>query len=1800
MKKMNRIIYSILAVVLTAGLSVGCAEKFDEIETLDLTRCLEPMNLSARVSATLGDVVTFSWDVSKDAEAYILEVFTDKELSASYMTKELAPADVPYTVKLEADKTYYYRVQATATGKSASKYAVYDKKIETFAVKDNLYMKVADRAATSVTLSWSKEVSDYEEVTRIDYGVPGADEKQSYELTAEDIAAAGATVSGLTASTEYVFTLYYLSASRGEVNAWTTPDVSVLTPVSTLAELQNAILTSGAQILLKMEGSPYDIEMLDFPVGVSIYGEESADGTKPVLQGEIHVPDTWKNGDALYFEGVEFNGNPTAASPSGFGFPFQKKNGGTVDNVELSSVIFRNCIITNYSKGLIYEWSKTFTIGELTWDSCEISNINADGTGGGDCIDFRGASTVNAMNIVNNTIYQGMRTFIRLDAGTWGDIKVDNNTVMNLNFVDNTNNAGFFGIQPDVASLSFRNNLIMGMVEKATMGSANTKYKTAEDLGVNASNNWFYNIVETYFTDSWPSSKVGYNALEADPCYNAAGGFFNISPESAIAGKEVGASKWWTPYVEEPEDLSMTLVEGAKTWDLGNARYFSGTIKKEMVRDRLFVSGSESNPIVCDGGMLNFKETTVLTRKGVPSVGYLKFMVDTPGSVILKPADPDAVGNHLVVGVGPVDGSSVTIKGGASALADMDNAQKIIISTITEPSYVYVWASGAVSLAQLAWSTDVTAVNTALATPAPKTNPASVTAGDATDIEVSWESVENAGSYTVVFNGKAYDVEEGTSYIIGASTVAMLDAGPYTVDVYANPGEKDIYNTESAAGTAAFAVLPKGGGEESSEFVVSSVEEFLNAVSAGKDAITFKYSDTPYEVGSMTVTTPLHLKGQTSGDKMTKITASFTLSGEIGGSFVLRNFEIVGDGTSVIVDDKTAAAPVVDTVAIYDSYLHGTKALYDNSGKAESNIQYVIFKGNLIEDSSDGADYIDMRAGAHHNFIFENNTVSKSCRTFIRTDAGHEMNTALIKNNTFYKVATNSSSKDNNGILHIRSAAGAGLYSYVVKNNFFYSILIDEEPSNAAGFPKLKSKGGLMPSTISNNWFFNVEEREEKAAYSFFSYITKEEATADGGAVITVDPTKDAEGGDFTLVNAVLMNAGVGDPRWNAMAGGTPSSDITVTNLDELLSAIAAGKATITLAAGDYDFTAAPETATEIAAGKITLATPLNLIGESGAHLIGGFILNAGADKFSVQGIAFDGASSVDNFLEIADDAAVVGAITIRNNTFTSYKNRFAYMNKTGVVTSLEITGNVVTGIEGADFTGGDFIDFRKGTLTAVKVKNNTFANGIRTFSRIDAAVVLDSYLVENNTFYNNCYIDSKDNNGLFHVRATSLDEANMVVRKNIFASMHRAAETPSQANGYPKIVSTNTASKIPTFSQNYYYGIDAAEDYNWWTKDRVTEEVGTAGFGVVLSVDPFKDGANGDYTVTHGLVATEGIGDPRWIKGGAVSGESFPVSDMGGLLNAIDAGKSVISLDYGTYDFTTAEALTGGTLNLATGLTLKGVSKNGLKPVVIGAFKPAITDGGDLILENLNIQGVSGETKLGNMIDVDATSVMGDLVIKDCELSLFSNRLISNAGESSINKIEISGVIAHDFGTGGDFIDVRKGSVGTISVTGSTFTNGIRTFLRVDAGVNCGGVKVSNNTFFNTSYVDSKDNNGIMHVRSTMAVSPAALEGAARRIVVTRNIFASMHRAAETPSNAAGFPKLVSTASEKIAHPYITDNLFFDIDTTEGYSWWNTMTEEDIAAAGKVLEETPFSGDTAAGKFTVTSAYKGYGDTRW
>jgi len=1477
--KSNKLFHQILiALALVAGLSfTGCQQAaFEEITELNLSRCLEPMNLKARVNNSLGDVVTFSWDVTKDAESYLLSIYTDEGLTQKYLSETVAPGSVPYQKKLDADQTYYFTVQAMAQGKAESKVAVCSTSVKTFAVKDNLFMKVTARSATSVSLAWSTEVSDYQEVDRIEYGAPGSDEMGKKTLSASEIAAGAATVDGLTASTDYEFILFFKSASRGMVNAWTTPDVSGFTPVSSLDALLNAMKTPGAKILLKMDGSPYEIESLEIAGGFSIIGEGEADGTMPVLQGELSFADTWAGGNDLYFEGVEFNGSPTAASPSGFGFAIQNKNGGTVDNKEIGNITYKNCVITNYTKGLIYEWGKPMVLGNITYESCDITNINPDGTVGGDCFDLRQASTLKTLSFVDNTIWQGMRTFIRIDAATVGGLVFDNNTVQNLCFADNANNAGIFGLQVAPGSVSFKNNLFLNMAQKATLGSANAKYKTAADLGVSASNNWYYNVVETFFTESWPAGATNFKAAESDPCYNAPGGLFNLVSGSELASAKVGASKWWTPYVEEPEDLTLNVIPGKKTWNLANAKYFSGTMKKQMVRDDLMINASESSPIVAGGGMLQFQGAAVTNRAGVPTDGYLVFKVDGPGSILLKVADPESLGNHVVIGVGPVDGSEIAIKGGASALADMGNAQKILITTITEESLVYIYPSGPVSLAQLAWSTDVTPVNTALQAPAPEADPSTMTAGEATDIVISWEAVPEAASYSVVFMGKSNLVDGETTYTISSTTTGMLDAGSYKVEVIANPGKDDIYNTESAAGTAVFAVLPKGGGGEGDELVVTTVEALLSAIEAGKSEITLAPGE--YDLaGQLTVTAPLSLKGQPGA----AVTGAFKLSGAVG-TFKLSGLTVKANGQGNLIELDATEGVTADEITVENTVVDGfaKSVIYASNAADKFDVGKLTFNGIEVYNQGTGQGMFDLRNGKWGDIAVTESTLTGG-RDWLRVDATCNVGTITVKNNTMYAL---NAAAHGNGIFFVRATPA----SYVVSDNLIHTT---------AGV--LAKSGATVPS-MRNNYFYGENDK------LFTGAIDQATALGGGGVMLTGDPCKNVSGNDFTLTNAVVMSAKAGASKWNPMSdSGSTSGSFTVSSVEEYEAAVAAGKTDIKFAAGSYDLSAA----------AITLPAGMRLSGEPGAEItVTQFNLAEGdLGTIVIENLRIKGKGS-NNLLQVSG-ATIAKSVIVRNCEISGIGKSLFYGNGDGS----EITALVFNNVFAYELGGSQgTIDIRKGTYTTVSVEQSTFVGG-RDFIRADASRVTGAVNIVNNTFDG---VTLSNGNGILYVRSTP---ESYVVKNNLFLN----------ENGDNCKLSKDTGITVPTsMTGNFFYGCTAEA---FWT-GLINQEVATAGGGVILSANPVKNAAGRDYTLVDALCLSSNVGAARWNPNSGRTTSEITVSTVEELSNAIGAGKTAITLKSGTYDLRTLSE--SGVMTLVAPLSLEGEVIGGQGPEIIGGFK--------------------------------------------------------------------------------------------------------------------------------------------------------------------------------------------------------------------------------------------------------------------
>ena len=1411
------------------GIYVSCTSVTDEITELSLTRCLEPLNLDYTISN--GDSVIFSWDLVTGSDKFALQIakdscaFTDKDgkLYASVVKDTSISADqVPCGVQLAPDQTYYFRVQAQVSdnSKEFSKWSVYIDSIATYAVRSNLNPKVTGRTATSLTLSWDQDP----EVTHIFY-TPRDGEQARYNLTADDIKAGSATVSGLTASTNYTVGLYFQSANRGELSLYTMPAFDgTEAVVSDLAGLQAAFADKAPKVRLTMDGSPYELGQVDLLGDMEIYGEEAADGTRPVILGEVHINTAAL--DHFYSEGVEWNGNEYE-----FGFPIQIKNGGGLSDVQIGSITYKNSTITGYSKGLIYEWSQSFNLKTYTVDGCTISNIL---TGSGDGFDLRsttGTTTVDVINFLNSTIYNSFRSFIRLDEAVVLNTGFNfrNNTLMGLcTTVEGTGNRGIFAFQTESAKGKIRieDNVFLNMTEFSTFIGANAANLAAADMTI--AGNYFYNVAETFFNDKCSESAAtagGGSVLGSDPCFNSEGLIFNIT-NSNVLSAGAGDPRWLVEYVEPPIDNELSLIEGAKTWDLTDATIFSGEMKVTQVKDQIRFIVSEENTILLEDGLIKFTAAGVTNPAGAVTAGGLEFHVDKPGSVLIKTADyDDLTGNHVVVSL------NGTVKGGAATQVNYGTVQKIIVTDIAEETPIYLYASGPIAIESLAWSNDTTQVNTALPTPENVTAaPAAMVQGEATDIVITWDEVENAGSYSVSFNNGASETVEGTTYTVPASQTGFLQPGSYSVRVFANPAEGDIYNTQSSAGYASFAVLAGGG--QGGGTSVATVDDLFSALSAGVGEITLEAGTYDFtsisatglsEDGIYTVSGDLSLTGE--GD--VTVIGAFKL-GAGAGNITLDGISFSGNNGAIgnfleDVEGETNASSITIRNCVLTGY---SKSIIYNS-KDNSAVGDLVISNNLIHDNGTGQGAFDFRKGSATSIILENNTLYNGCREVMRVDID-VTGKVTIANNTFANIPGGNK----RGYARFNKSVNGGIE---VSNNLYLNI-----PGSTDGVLDAEQNYPFMSDiaentvTFSNNFFYQVGNNW------FAGDIDEATATANGGAVLPASPVENIASGDFTLTNAVLMAKQVGDPRWNPQADIPATSTIEVNSMEELVNAIASGANDFTLNAGTYDFRGSISED-----GVFTPTSDLTLRGNGDVTVIGAFKLGAGVSNLTLSGIHFDGSNkSLGDFISDVDGETNAQSVIIRNCEISNYNKSIIYISKEGSIISgaVEIAGNLIHDMG----TGQGTFDIRKGSVGSLVLTNNTIYNGCRDVVRADTDV-LGSLSAVNNTFSG---ITGGNSNGFFYVRShtTGINIAN-----NIFINM------PAYKMMHDTAYKNN--SEVISIANNFYFNVGET-----WFSGSFTQDMGIANGGAVLTESPVKAAANGDFTVTDATVKAAGAGDGRWL----------------------------------------------------------------------------------------------------------------------------------------------------------------------------------------------------------------------------------------------------------------------------------------------------------------------------------------------
>ena len=888
-----------LAALASLAVLAGCAKKeFKEITELSLKRCLEPQNLSARVDVTTGDHVAFGWDVNKDADGYLLTVYTDEEMTEFEDSWNLGPDEIPVIIRLTADQKYWFTVQAYRVDKEGvpiettlSNLAVYDGSIKTYAVKDNLFLEVVGRTETTVSLAWSNEASDYEEVTDLQAVPVKGGKTVKKELSAAEATAAAATIEGLEPSTEYQITLFYMSASRGARDTWTKAEKGEATLITDETGLKTAVI-DGGEYYLAYSDTPYSMSSAKPVASLSLVGELGPNGEKPVVTGKVELTADLAEANAnLYFENIKFDG---AA-----GSRIVEHTGGSP---VIGSIKFVNCEITNFLAGFFYgNNDNVVKIQNFTFDSCDMYGIPGSG---GDAFDIRKTTEIDEIAFVNNTMYDGIRSLFRIDASDAikiGKITFENNTVKNIATIDDGNNRGLFAIRV-ATEMSLKNNLFLwedgGKTDEAVVDKAQLFQDNANTVlpTLNASGNYSYANGKDFFK-KLSAAEAGFKVMNVDPCYNSKGNFFQLAAQDLIEG-QVGASKWWISYVEKPEDLTQNVITEAHTWNLQDASLFAGEVKNSRVRDELLLAGSEETPMNADGA-INFLSATPLTRKGVPTVGYAAFKINAPGSVDLLVADGAKTGASVVVAL--LDDNGIEVKGGVAASSA--GVQKVVIPEVSGEGMVYLYANGPISLTKLAWSEDVLALNKVLATPKPVVDPVTIQEGEAAPVTITWEAIDNAASYQVVFNKRAQDPQTELNFTVPAEDIAALKAGLYTFTVQALPREGDIYYVASDKGAASFAIQPKGGEEQ--------VEVTL----------TWDFSDADWQAGVNTDITNIDITVNGlqfhSGSKSKYNTTYIQFGGKSGNMDRYFKFTAPEQGTLKVTSSNTGSSAAMDrTVAV--------------------------------------------------------------------------------------------------------------------------------------------------------------------------------------------------------------------------------------------------------------------------------------------------------------------------------------------------------------------------------------------------------------------------------------------------------------------------------------------------------------------------------------------------------------------------------------------------------------------------------------------------------------------------------------------------------------------------------------------------------------------------------------------------------------------------------------------------------------------------------------------------------------------
>lgn len=523
MKKIAKYILGAVAVLSMAS----CSDPMDEITSLVLGRNLAPVGLEARVVNKTN--VRLTWESVEGPTGYVVEVFENDSLSfagSAIKTVEVPTNTVVLVEGLQGETPYSFRVKAVTSG-DASKDSKWSTAYAKTEAEQILYdLADEDIQAESVTLRWpAGQAAEKIEVKPEDENL----EKVTYTLTADDIAAGTATITGLQPETKYTATMKAVNGkTRGRVTFTTAiklepTDILVkegddlATAISEAPEGYRLILMPGEYPLVS--GETTTGANISITKNLTIKGKEQ--NNKPVIFGRFSL----KGGASLAVDQVIIDGSTSSGDHS---FVFGEDG-------SYASLSVKNSEIRNVVKGFFYI-NVAALVDDITIDNCIIHHIDCNGS---DFFDCR-AGAYKRFSLTNSTIYASCdaRDMVRLDDKS-GDFSVSPEIIIDhctLNGVSNNSSKRLLYVRFAGNSITFTNNLVTN-----SAGMFSNQSSTAQPRFENNA----YFAAPGFLPGGNENAKIADEAgLEIDPQYqDAANGNFTVGNDDVKTYK-IGDPRW--------------------------------------------------------------------------------------------------------------------------------------------------------------------------------------------------------------------------------------------------------------------------------------------------------------------------------------------------------------------------------------------------------------------------------------------------------------------------------------------------------------------------------------------------------------------------------------------------------------------------------------------------------------------------------------------------------------------------------------------------------------------------------------------------------------------------------------------------------------------------------------------------------------------------------------------------------------------------------------------------------------------------------------------------------------------------------------------------------------------------------------------------------------------------------------------------------------------------------------------------------------------------------------------------------